>query len=144
MELANYYYSFERVNTKKFGRFEYRRVNWEKENAEENLVVGDELMISKESILNDPQLELIKEIQRPDQSIAFQNYQGESRLTLWGKAHIVLSHKRLKYDLTTQPLKKNPKKITKSKIPFEIHRKTFFLEKKCRTEGKRKTTKKKR
>lgn len=71
----------------------------------------------------------------------FQNYQGENRLTLWGREHIVLSHKRLKYDFTTQQLKKKPKQITKNKTPFEIRRKTFFLEKKCSVQAKEKQTK---
>ena len=71
LELYDYYYSFERVNTKKFGQFEYRKIDWAREEKEENLIIGDELTTSRESILNNPRLKLIKEITYPDQSVAF-------------------------------------------------------------------------
>lgn len=71
LELTNYYYSFERASIKKFGQFEYREIDWKKEKAEENLFVGDELLASKESILSDPLLKLIKEVKYPDQSVVF-------------------------------------------------------------------------
>lgn len=79
MELPNYYYSFERINIKKFGQFEYRNVNWEKEEKEENLIVGDELIASKEFILNNPQLDLVKEIQYPNLSVAFRIIKAKSK-----------------------------------------------------------------
>lgn len=71
LELPDYYYSFKRVKTKKFGQFEYRQVDWKREEEEESLIVGDELIASKESILNNPQLKLLREIKHPDQSIVF-------------------------------------------------------------------------
>lgn len=80
MELPDYYYSFERANTKEFGQFEYRKVDWEKEKRGESLIVGDELLISKESILNNPQLKLIKEIKYPDQSIVFRIIKAKSTI----------------------------------------------------------------
>ena len=70
-ELPHYYDSFKRIKIKKFGQFEYRSIDWEKEVKEGNLVVGDSLMISVEKILSNPQLELLKEIKYPDNSVAF-------------------------------------------------------------------------
>lgn len=71
MELSDYCYSFERVNTKKFGQFEYRKIDWGKEEKEGNIVVGDELILSRESILNNPRLQLLEEILYPNQTVAF-------------------------------------------------------------------------
>jgi len=71
LELPNYYNSFTRVNEKKFGQFEYRSINWGREEKEGNIVAGDELMASKESIISNPRRQLIKEILFPDKSVAF-------------------------------------------------------------------------
>lgn len=71
MELNNYYDSYQRIENKKFGRFEYRQINWETDSQKGNLIVGDELFASKEKILADPNLSLVKEIEFPDKSIAF-------------------------------------------------------------------------
>lgn len=78
MELPNYYYSFERANIKEFGQFEYREIDWEREEREESLIVGDELLASRESILNNPRLKLIKEIKYPDQSVVFRIIKAKS------------------------------------------------------------------
>ena len=71
LELPDYYQSYNRAENKKFGQFEYRGIDWTKEKAEESLIIGDELLASKEAILNDPQLKLIKEIKYLDQSVIF-------------------------------------------------------------------------
>lgn len=71
LELPDYYYSYNRVNNKKFGQFEYRSIDWGKEEREGNIIVGDELILSRESVLNNPNLQLIEEILYPDQTVAF-------------------------------------------------------------------------
>ena len=71
LELPNYYSSYERAAVKKFGQFEYRPINWAKEEKEGNIVVGDELISSRENILNNPHLQLLEEILYPDQTVAF-------------------------------------------------------------------------
>lgn len=71
LELPNYYYSYDRQNYKKFGQFEYRGVDWGKEEKEGNIIVGDELMASKESIITNPRRQLLKEILFPDKTVAF-------------------------------------------------------------------------
>ena len=69
--MPNYYSSYERAAVKKFGQFEYRPINWAKEEKEGNIVVGDELISSRENILNNPHLQLLEEILYPDQTVAF-------------------------------------------------------------------------
>ncbi|PIV00245.1 hypothetical protein COS54_03360 [Candidatus Shapirobacteria bacterium CG03_land_8_20_14_0_80_39_12] len=71
LELPNYYYSYNRVNNKKFGQFEYRSIDWGKEEKEGNIVVGDELISSRENILNNPHRQLFGEILYPDKTVAF-------------------------------------------------------------------------
>lgn len=71
LELPDYYYSYNRVNNKKFGQFEYRSIDWKKEEKEGNIVVGDELIASRDNILSKPQLQLLEEILYPDQTVAF-------------------------------------------------------------------------
>jgi len=71
LELPDYYYSYNRVNNKKFGQFEYRSIDWGKEEKEGNIVFGDELILSRESILSNPHLQLLEEILYPDQTVAF-------------------------------------------------------------------------
>ncbi len=71
LELPNYYNSYERVTIKKFGQFEYRPIDWGKEEKERNIVIGDELISSRENILSNPRLQLLEEILYPDQTVAF-------------------------------------------------------------------------
>ena len=71
LELPDYYNSYKRAISKKFGQFEYRPIDWGKEEKEGNIVIGDELISSRENILNNPRLQLLEEIPYPDQTVAF-------------------------------------------------------------------------
>lgn len=71
LELPNYYNSYERSLAKKFGQFEYRSINWAREEKEGNIIVGDELISSRENISSNPHLRLLEEILYPDQTVAF-------------------------------------------------------------------------
>lgn len=71
LELPDYYNSYKRAISKKFGQFEYRPIDWGKEEKEGNIVIGDELISSRENILSNPRLQLLEEILYPDQTVAF-------------------------------------------------------------------------
>lgn len=70
-ELTNYYSSFIRNSEKKFGQFEYRTIDWDKEVREGNIIVGDELTFSAKTITDNPKLELREEIYYPNDKVAF-------------------------------------------------------------------------
>jgi 4-amino-4-deoxy-L-arabinose transferase-like glycosyltransferase len=65
-----YYTNLTRVREKKVGKITTRGINWERDLVTDQILVGDELAISREQISNH-RLTLIKEIFYPDGTVAF-------------------------------------------------------------------------